>query len=378
MIKMNNKLNVISYIREHVITDRQSVSTFLGINVSTSKRIVDDLVSEGVVRYLGVNESTGGRKSTKIGINYNYGLNLVIKVEVDKLIFSLVDFEPKVLNHLICEFPVGTSFEEIETLLKENIVKMIVEANALSTPLFSVGIAISGVVSRDSSTLISSTLLGWQNIEFKNLIESWFKIPTYVENDVNCAVIAEHWYGKGRGLNSFVLLTLGKGTGSGIVLDNLLFKGSFGGAGEIGHSIFEKDGKQCYCGQKGCLEMYTNEDYLLEQFGVKQLTESMLEKIYNKDKEKTQKVLNDFAVNIISGIINLVVVIEPERIVIGGEMSYIYNYVADIIAERVNANWINSLHQSTKVDVVKSDLGSDSFVKGLAVKLMSKVFEKQY
>ncbi len=255
---------------------------------------------------------------------------------------------------------------------------MIVEANSQSATLFSVGIAISGVVSRGSSTLISSTLLGWKDIKFKKLIEGWFKIPTYVENDVNCAVIAEQWFGKGKGLNSFVLLTLGKGTGSGIVLDKLLFKGSFGGAGEIGHSIFEKNGTQCYCGQKGCLEMYTNEYYLLEALGVKKLNEEELRKLYNKNKNEVQSILNDFALNVLSGIINLVVVIEPERIVIGGEMSYIYGYVCDIITEKVNANWINSIHKGTKVDVVKSELGSDIFMKGLAVKLMSKVFEKQY
>lgn len=374
----SNKIKVINYIREQVITDRQSVSSFLGINVSTSKRIVDDLVSDGIVRYLGENESTGGRKSRKIGINYRYGLNLVIKVEVDRIVFSLVDFEPKVLTKFDCQFLKGSPFEDVETILKDNIIKMIVEANSQSSTLFSVGIAISGVVSRGSSTLISSTLLGWENIKFKKLIEGWFKIPTYVENDVNCAVIAEQWFGKGRGLNSFVLLTLGKGTGSGIVLDKLLFKGSFGGAGEIGHSIFEKNGTQCYCGQKGCLEMYTNEYYLMEKLGVKELNEKILNNLFNENKNEVQIILNDFALNVLSGIINLVVIIEPERIVVGGEMSYIYDYVYNVISEKVNANWINSIHKGIKVDVVKSELGLDSFVRGLAVKLMSKVFEKQY
>lgn len=378
MNKMNNKINVINYIREQRITDRQSVSSFLNINVSTSKRIVDDLVKEGVVRYLGENESTGGRKSTKIGINYNYGLNLVVKVEVDKLIFSLVNFEPKVLNRLERSFPKGSTFEEIIDLFKDSIVEMIVESNSLGSTLHSVGIAVSGVVSRDSSTLISSTLLGWENINFKELVEGWYKIPTYVENDVNCAVIAEHWFGKGKGHESFVLLTLGKGTGSGIILNGLLFKGSYGGAGEVGHSIFQKNGTQCYCGQKGCLEMYTNEDYLKKSLNIDKLSRETLNDLLKTKKDETLDKLNDFALNVVSGVINLIVVIEPERIVLGGEMSYIYDYIKDALTEKVNANWINSLHQSTKVDVVKSDLGSDSFIKGLAIKLMSKVFEKQY
>ena len=378
MGKMNNKLNVINFIRENDETDRQSISKSLDINVSTSKRIVDDLVAEGVVKYLGENESTGGRKSTKVGINFKYGLNLTIKIETDRLVLSLTDFEPKALNHLTYKYKKGAEFKDVEPILKEGIVKNIIEANSLGYTLFSIGIAVSGVVSRDSTTLISSTLLGWSNINFAEVVQSWFKIPTYVENDVNCAVIAEHWFGKGKGLESFILLTLGKGTGAGIILNNSLFKGSYGGAGEIGHSIFEKNGIQCYCGQKGCLEMYTNEDYLAEMLEVDEINEEIISDLYSRYPEDVARILNVFSDNIVSGIINLIVVLEPQRIIIGGEMSYIFDYVKDNIAKKVNENWINSIHQSIKVDVLKSDLGPDSFIKGLAVKLINEVFERQF
>ncbi len=377
--KENNKSKVIQFIREQVITDRQTISSTLGINVSTSKRIVDDLLNEGVVVYLGENESTGGRKSTKFGINYGYGLNMVIKIEVDKVILTLTDFEPKIIVHEEFKFAKGSSFEEVSGLLKENIVKMVIEANAMKKRLFTVGIAVSGVVSKDSSVLISSTLLGWKNIDFKAIVEKWVKIPTYIENDVNCAVIAEHWFGKGKGLDSFALITLGKGTGCGIILNGLLHKGSYGGAGEIGHSIFEKNGRQCYCGQKGCLEMYTNEEYLIEKINsqIKYNNED-LESFFRDNHNQLENVFKDYAENIVSGIINLMVVLEPQRIIIGGELSYIFDYIKNEIDQKINSNWINQLHSTELVDVVKSDLGPDNFEKGLAIKLISKVFETNF
>lgn len=375
----SNKSKVIQFIREQIITDRQTISSTLGINVSTSKRIVDDLLEDGVVVYLGENESTGGRKSTKFGINYSMGLNMVIKIEVDDVILTLMDFEPKEIYHDKFHFERGASFEEVSTALKEHVIKMVIEANALKKRLFAVGIAISGVVSKDSSTLISSTLLGWKNVDFKSIVEGWIKIPTYVENDVNCAVIAEHWFGKGKGLDNFALLTLGKGTGCGIILNGLLHKGSFGGAGEIGHSIFEKNGRQCYCGQKGCLEMYTNEAYLIEQIKhVQPYQGSDLNQYIKEREEFLTETLKDYGENIASGIINLMVVLEPERIIIGGELSYIYDYVKPYIEEMINSNWINQLHKTHLVDVVKSDLGPDNFVKGLAIKLISMVFDTNF
>lgn len=380
-IKESNRSRVIQYVRKNVITDRQAISSFLNINISTAKRIVDDLVEENIVVYLGENESTGGRKSTKIGINYDYGYNVVIKIEVDRIIFTLVNFKPKALKHVEFEYELGSTFDEISSKMQEHLVKMVVESNSAGKTLFSVGVAISGVVSRDSSTLISSTLLGWYNINFKEIIEKWVKIPTYVENDVNCAVIAEHWFGKGMGLDSFVLITLGKGTGSGIILNNLLYKGSFGGAGEIGHSIFQKNGRKCYCGQRGCLEMYTNEAYLIdtleENTGIKAKDSKELKLLLDSKNDGILKTLNEFEGNIVSGIINMMVVLEPQRIIIGGELAFVFDYIKHGIIKSVNSNWINSLHEANMVDVVKSDLGSENFVMGLAVKLMSKVFENQ-
>ncbi len=374
--KDNNKSKVIQFIREEVITDRQTISNKLEINVSTSKRIIDDLLKEGIVVYRGEKESTGGRKSLKFGINYSLGLNLIVKIEVDKVILTLIDFEPKELFYDEFYFKRESSFEDVSPVLKEHIIKLVIEANAMKQRLFAVGIAISGVVSKDSSTLISSTLLGWSNINFKEIVEKWVKIPTYVENDVNCAVIAEHWFGKGKGLDNFALITLGKGTGCGIILNGLLHKGSFGGAGEIGHSIFEKNGRQCYCGQKGCLEMYTNEAYLIEKIQRKITYDGEeLESYLAKHQSEIKDVFKDYGQNIVSGIINLMVVLEPQRIIIGGELSYIFDYIKETIQESVNLNWINQLHPKEPVDVVKSDLGPDNFVKGLAIKLISMVLE---
>ena len=373
-----NRNQVIELIREENVTDRSKISSILGINVSTSKRIVDDLVSEGIVIYLGAKESTGGRKAAKIGINPGYGYNIAVKIEVDCLIFALTDFLSNIVDRKKTPFAPGSSFKEIKGLIKANVVDYLVRANAEGKKIFSIGFAVSGVASKDATTLIGSRLLGWGKIDFKKEIENELKIHIFVENDVNCAAIAEQWFGLGKGLDTFLLVTIGQGTGAGIIINKKLYKGSFGGAGEIGHSIFEKDGIQCYCGQRGCFEMYTNERYLTAKIREKyphvdKISPSLIASLVNKDPNGMMPILNEFASNLASGLIGPIMLLEPERVIIGGELDYVLDYVKETVQGIVHNNWINKLNDGKDiVDVAKSALGSDAFIRGLSVLLVSR------
>jgi len=369
---------VIQLIRQEQVTDRNSISSALDINVSTSKRIVDDLVEEKIVRLLGSAKSTGGRKATNIGINPDYGWNICIKVEVNSLIFALTDFLDQVVSEERVPFSKGASFDEVKPLIKKEILDLMVYANAKGKNIRGIGFAISGLASKDAKRLVVSRLLGWSNINFDREFGSELRIPVFVEHDVNCAAIAEQWFGQGKDLSTFLLVTIGEGTGAGIIINKKLYKGSFGGAGEIGHVIFQKDGLPCYCGQKGCLEMYTNEHFLYSSLKalhpeLSSLTPETLQALLKQDPHGVQKILNDYAANLATGLIGAVMLIEPEKIIIGGELSYVFNYTKDVIQGIFNENWINQVNdEEHRVGIVRSTLGSASFIKGLSVLLVSR------
>jgi predicted NBD/HSP70 family sugar kinase len=175
------------------------------------------------------------------------------------------------------------------------------------------------------------------------------------------------------------LATIGKGTGAGIIINKKLYKGSFGGAGEIGHGIFEKNGIACYCGQRGCLEMYTNEDYLTKKIqakypSIKSISPKILADLVKKDRSGITPILTEFAENLATGLIGPIMLLEPERVIIGGELDYVMDYVKGTIQAIVHDNWINKLNDGHDiVDVVKSDLGDGAFLRGLSVLLVSRV-----
>ncbi len=374
-----NRNQVIQLIRSEGTIDRNTISSVLDINVSTTKRIVDELLAHGIVAYQGSKESTGGRKAIMVAINPDYGFNIAIKIEVGQLLFGLTDFASEVIEEKTVPFAKGSPFRAIKPLIKASVIEYVMKANAAGKRVYSIGFAVSGVASKDATTLIGSRLLGWSQINFKKEIESELKIPVFVENDVNCAAIAEQWFGLGKGLNTFLLVTIGQGTGAGIIIDRKLYKGSFGGAGEIGHGIFEKNGLPCYCGQKGCLEMYTNEDYLTgkirERFpAFTTISPESIAALLAQDRDGLMPILTEYAENLATGLIGPIMLLEPERVIIGGELDFLLTYVKEVIQTIVHNNWINKLNDGHNIiDLVKSTLGEDAFIRGLSVLLISRV-----
>lgn len=94
------------------------------------------------------------------------------------------------------------------------------------------------------------------NIPIVEYFENYFKLPTKLTNDANAAAVGEKLFGAAKDFSEFVVITLGTGLGAGIFINDKVFDGKFGTAGEFGHVMVEKEGRPCGCGRKGCLETY--------------------------------------------------------------------------------------------------------------------------
>lgn len=122
----------------------------------------------------------------------------------------------------------------------------------------------------------------WKNrsLNIVKMTESRVKIPVYLDNDANCAAIGEWKYGKGKGMNNFIQITLGTGLGGGVFSEGKLVRGSHGLAGELGHMIIRRsEGRKCGCGRYGCLETYASAK------GVARTAVEFLEVYKNPDSE---------------------------------------------------------------------------------------------
>ena len=120
-----------------------------------------------------------------------------------------------------------------------------------------IGIAAPGA-NYQSGIIESPANLKWGNVKFIELMKKHFQVPIALINDANAAALGEHQFGSAKGMNNFIVLTLGTGLGAGIVVNGNLLYGENGYAGELGHAIIEKNGRQCNCGKHGCLETYVS------------------------------------------------------------------------------------------------------------------------
>jgi glucokinase len=133
-----------------------------------------------------------------------------------------------------------------------------------------VGLGTPGIVSLDGKTVSHPpNFAGWEVVRLSEEISSQCNLPVEVENDANVAALGEARFGAAKGEKSFVMITLGTGVGGGIVLDGKVYRGLFGGAGEIGHITVDYKGVQCNCGGIGCLEAYVGQKYLSRRIAEK-------------------------------------------------------------------------------------------------------------
>ncbi len=129
-----------------------------------------------------------------------------------------------------------------------------------------IGVSFGGPV--DASTGIvrlSHHVPGWENTPLKQQLETEFNAPVSVDNDANVAALGEHRFGAGQGYNSLLYITISTGVGGGWILNQQLWHGADGMAGEIGHTVVDPTGPECLCGKRGCVERLASGPYIAQQ-----------------------------------------------------------------------------------------------------------------
>ena len=169
---------------------------------------------------------------------------------------GIVDFH----NNILFENSFLTNAEQGVDTFSNKLSKYINSAYSKYKERYSlegIGIAAPGA-NYQNGIIESPANLKWGNVQFKELMMEYFQVPIALINDANAAALGEHQFGSAKGMNNFIVLTLGTGLGTGIVVNGNLLYGENGYAGELGHAIIEKNGRQCNCGKHGCLETYVS------------------------------------------------------------------------------------------------------------------------
>ena len=203
-------------------------------------------------------------------------------------------------------------------------------------------------------------------IDFAKIVSERLGLPVAMTNDANAAAIGEMTYGAARGMKNFIMITLGTGVGSGIVIDGKVVYGHDGFAGELGHTISIRDGRQCSCGLKGCLEAYTSAigvartavEWLQKDDTPSLLREVPTDKISSKDVydaakkgDKLALEIFDFTANLLGeAFANFIAFSAPEAIILFGGLARSREFIEKPIIESMNKNVVSIWKDKVKVE----------------------------
>ena len=202
-----------------------------------------------------------------------------------------------------------------------------------------IGIGAPGTVNSKEGKVIYCNSLNFNNISIRAEIQKYINLPVFVDNDANCAAIAESTFGSSKGFMDSVMLTLGTGIGCGIIMNGKIYRGFNNAAGEAGHMVIVVDGKQCTCGRKGCFEAYSSATALIrdtKEAAVK-YPESIINTLVKGDlslidgktafdaeasgDEAGIMLITNYIKYLAEGIINIINMFRPEIVVVGGGIS---------------------------------------------------------
>lgn len=380
LIKDINRALVVDQVRTNGPLSRTEIAKRTKLGLSTVTKIIDDLLAQRIVEELGEGDSSGGRKPINVGLNYDYGYVVGVKIEKERVILAATDLRPMPRKTRSLPFPAGSDAPSVAAKIVEGLKELM---SGSRQPCLGIGIGVSGLVNKDDGELLHSSLLGWGRTDFRGFLHERFGLPVFVDNDVNAYTLAELLYGLGREIDNFILVTIGAGVGAGLVLNGGLYRGEYGGAGEIGHMMLFPDGHSCYCGRQGCLETYVNDAYIIREANRTSSTESGGKRTYRRIEEvlaaaetgveEARAALRLAGRNLGIGILNLVNALNPGAVILAGEGMAGRQYIVPAVEEVLHGNFFAG-HQP-EVRLLVSALGDDAWVIGAAAMVLNELFQ---
>ena len=246
-----------------------------------------------------------------------------------------------------------------------------------------VGVGLPGLVDNNTGMVIQTPNMVFSNTPFRELFQKEWDVPVYLGNDANCAAIGEYWAGAAKGCDPAVVITLGTGIGGGLVVGGKLFTGFANAGMEVGHICIHPNGVLCGCGNRGCWEQYgsatgliriTREEMQRNKKSVLwEYAEEDLFKVDGRtafqaarqDDESAHRVLYRYLQGLSLGLINIVNVLQPEIICIGGGISGAEDdLLLDPLRELVDQG---TYDKTNPTRLEKASLGNDAGVVGAAM-----------
>jgi predicted NBD/HSP70 family sugar kinase len=321
-LRAANQQRVLAVLRgitaDDVAVTQAELARRTGLAPATVSNIVRDLGAAGMV----TTEPGSGRRGTAVRISRSAGLVAGVDFGHSHLSVALGDLTGTVVAEQRRRLDRGHDHREGIAQAVQLLDALLAEHRGPGERVRRVGMGLPAPIT-DDVVRSSAILPGWVGIDARAAASDAFGAPVHIENDANLGALAEHRRGVARGSSSSVFVKTSSGIGAGIVLEDQVFRGSGGTAGEIGHLTLDEQGPVCRCGSRGCLEAYASTPTLQSMMAT-QLPGATLDDIVRAARDGNVAALRTFedaGLHLGWGIATIVNLLNPSLVVIGGDMA---------------------------------------------------------
>ncbi|MFP7170258.1 ROK family transcriptional regulator [Terribacillus sp. 7520-G] len=315
LMKTVNRSLILNKIRVSAPISRADIAKETGLTPPTVSVIVKELIEQGLVEERKLGTSSGGRKPTMLHIRTD-GL-FVIGVDagpgtVDCILTTLTG---EILGYISHPLHVRKNKDFLYQV--EQTIQQLLDDHAMQRErIIGIGVAMHGVVDAGNGISQIAPLLGLRHIPIKQELEDRFGIPVKVDNDARAMALGEAWFGGCNMEDSIVAVNVGRGIGAGIIIQGKLFHGAAGLAGELGHMSIDPNGEKCACGNRGCLQTLASGPSIARIAGLPD--GEAVYKAAQAGEEAARIVLEQAGRMLGIGLVNLIHLLNPDRIILGG------------------------------------------------------------
>lgn len=363
LIRRLNVARVFHVLRLHPGASQRELARHAGLDTATVSAVVSELERQGLVaRAVEPIEGRVGRPEVRHRIPEEAGTLVGARLEPASIRLIATDLTGNPRGHL--QVPGTTDIELALRRLETGVRDLLVACDVQLASVMGLGVGVPALID-GAGNLAFAPNLGWRDVELLGDLRKRFSVPVYADNDTKAAGLAEKLFGSCQDVQDFVLVAAHSGVGAALHLDGRLYRGRSGFAGEFGHVKVRPGGRACGCGAKGCLEAYLSEAAILARLAERGVSLGTLSDVASAAERRNGVVLEllDETGELLGGACaNLVNLVSPQRIVLGGNLTRVAPYLLAglqrTLAERALAAPLE------RCEVVLSPLGVESVTMG--------------
>nr|WP_202451219.1 ROK family transcriptional regulator [Streptomyces sp. SID4948] len=344
-----------------------------GLSAATVSNIVRELRDNGTVQVTPT--SSGGRRARSVSLSGDAGIVVGVDFGHSHLRVAVGNLAHQVLAEQSEPIDVDASASQGFDRAEQLVARLVESTGIGPEKVLGVGLGVPGPIDVESGTLGSTAILpGWGGINPRQELSDRLGVPVQVDNDANLGALGELVWGGGRGVKDLAYIKVASGVGAGLVIDGRIYRGPGGTAGEIGHITLDESGPVCRCGNRGCLETFTAARYVLELLRGSHgdgLTVPKMVQLAREGDPGCRRVIGDVGRHIGMGVASLCNILNPSRIVLGGDLAEAGELVLGPIRESVSRYAIPSAAQ--RLSVMPGALGARAEVLGALALVLSEM-----